>query len=504
MNLNQLLLEQHLKRGERLLESVCTDLTVEQSRVVRGIYREFKPLIEASLTQDQVNQLFTGVQQNSRTLLGKGVDTVKKVNDVINQVGGWLKDTAPVKFADQKFNDLKAKVGAKFPELDRQLTDFGTWMKENPGKSAAIIGVLTALASLAGGPVGAAIAGQILRGSAELIKGADLSTAVGKGIKTAVMSYLGGKAIEFLSDKVVDAFSNAGQEDLAAMKQAFSDQNYKDALAGVDPKIANAIPDIKDAMNYKTMGNINGFNYNYDMLLKPDQIKILNQFESNISRLESFSPKWAAEHIKMHNFLQGVQKSPDQGLLMAARDALNAAARAGKEFNFDQAMALLNREEGLAQKVEVLKNLGKGIGAAVQGAIASAADLGKKSMTVTPTAPSTPAPAPTTESQVKKLFVTIDRQSLILDEGIFDKLTSKITADQLMKAWQAAGSPMDSDQIANFLQTQGVSPEVINKVYKDSGLEAPALDAKIDIPALVQQIKSLAPADQQKVLAALA
>lgn len=513
MNLHQLVLEQHLKESNQLLESVCKDLTQEQSRIVKGIHKEFLPLIEASLTADQVNQIFTGVQQNSRTALGKGVDTVKKVNDVINQVGGWLQNTAPVQFADQKFEKLKSTIGTKFPELDKQLTSFGTWMKENPGKSAAIIGVLTAIASLAGGPVGGAIAGQILRGSAELIKGEKLSTAVGKGIKTAVMGYLSGKAIEFLSDKVVDAVSNAGQKDLAAMNQAFSDQNYQDALANIDPKIANAIPDIQGSMNYRTMGNINGFNYNYNMILKPDQIRIVDQFEANIRKLETFSPQWYAEHIKMHNFLQSVQKSPDQGLLMAARDALRTAVRAGKEFNFDQVTALLNKEEGLVQKIEILKNLGKGIGAAVQGAIASAADLGKKSMTVTPTASSTstPAPAPTTESQVRKLFVEIDRQTLILDEGIFDKikqagqrLTSKVTADQLMTAWQAAGSPMDSDQIANFLQTQGVSPEVISKVYQDSGLEAPTLDAKVDMPALIKQIQSLAPADQQKILASLA
>jgi hypothetical protein len=73
-------------------------------------------------------------------------------------------------------------------------------MKENPGKSAAVIGVLTALASLAGGPVGGAIAGQVLRGAAELIKGEKLSTAIGKGVKTAAFGFLSGKAFEMLGN----------------------------------------------------------------------------------------------------------------------------------------------------------------------------------------------------------------------------------------------------------------------------------------------------------------
>jgi hypothetical protein len=57
----------------------------------------------------------------------------------------------------------------------------GEWAKANPGKTAAIIGVLTTLAAVAGGPAGGAIAGQILKGAAELMKGEKLSTAVGKG-----------------------------------------------------------------------------------------------------------------------------------------------------------------------------------------------------------------------------------------------------------------------------------------------------------------------------------
>lgn len=464
MNLHQLVLEQHLKESNQLLESVCKDLTQEQSRIVKGVHKEFLPLIEASLTADQVNQIFTGVQQNSRTVLGKGVDTVKKVNDVINQVGGWLQNTAPVQFADQKFEKLKSTIGTKFPELDKQLTSFGTWMKENPGKSAAIIGVLTAVASLAGGPVGGAIAGQILRGSAELIKGEKLSTAVGKGIKTAVFGYLSGKAVDALSEIAKNLRIEAipfGPENLGMEKVSF---NIKEKLRF-------------GGLSVDKVYNVPTVYVDKDMA---------STVKNGLMMLNSDDPLQQAEGFRA---LENVAK------IVNSREYLDKLSATIKD-----AREIVQKNDSLLQWIN---GVGEGLRALSQGAVAAA--------TGTKSAPAAPGSTPTTESQVRKLFVEIDRQTLILDEGIFDKikqagqrLTSKVTADQLMKAWQAAGSPIDSDQIANFLQTQGVSPEVISKVYQDSGLEAPTLDAKIDMPALIKQIQSLAPTDQQKILASLA
>jgi len=209
----------------QLLRESCDGLTLEQRRIVEGIYNEFVPLIEATLTADQIKQVFGELEKQAvagganRTAVGAGVDVAKKANEVINNVGKWLQNTAPVKMADEKFEKLKNDINKKFPDskLLDGISELGIWMKENPGKSAAIIGVLTALASLAGGPVGGAIAGQVLRGAAELIKGEKLSTAVGKGIKTAALGYLSGKAFEMLGKFVggmrVESLPVPGAED---------------------------------------------------------------------------------------------------------------------------------------------------------------------------------------------------------------------------------------------------------------------------------------------------
>lgn len=457
MNLKQLVLEQHLKEGNKLLESVCADLTVEQSRIVKGIYKECLPLIEASLTADQVNQIFTGVQQNSRTALGKAIDVPSKVNSIINQIGGWLQNTTPVKFADQQYENLKNKIAAKFPNLDQQLTDMGTWMKDNPGKSAAIIGVLTALASLAGGPVGGAIAGQVLRGAAELIKGEKLSTAVGKGIKTAALGYLSGKAFQLLGDWM----------------GSFREQSipFGPANAGLERVSWGARSSITSP-GMEWTRTTQGFN----ALVRPEEAEVIRTAMAGIKAGEpgAFDTLYkVAREVHSKEYKQALN-----GVVAGAWEAAKA-------------------NDSILQFINVAK---QGLQAAAQGAVA--ASTGGKS---------TPKTESLTLNKIKKIFYSIDKQTLILDEGIFDKikqagqrLTSKISADQLMKAWQAAGSPMDSDQIANFLQTQGVSPEVISKVYQDSGLGAPVLDAKIDMQALIKQIQSLTSVDQQQILASLA
>jgi hypothetical protein len=63
-------------------------------------------------------------------------------------------------------------------------------------------------------------------------------------------------------------------------------------------------------------------------------------------------------------------------------------------------------------------------------------------------------------------------------------LTTKVTADKLQSAWKKAGSPTDSNAIADILAKAGVNAEVVNTVYGDMGIEAPkAAPAPAEEPA---------------------
>jgi hypothetical protein len=57
-------------------------------------------------------------------------------------------------------------------------------------------------------------------------------------------------------------------------------------------------------------------------------------------------------------------------------------------------------------------------------------------------------------------------------------LTTKVTADKLLQAWKKAGSPTDSDKVAQVLQGAGVSPDIIKQTF--GGMKLPTPNAASD------------------------
>lgn len=49
-------------------------------------------------------------------------------------------------------------------------------------------------------------------------------------------------------------------------------------------------------------------------------------------------------------------------------------------------------------------------------------------------------------------------------------LMQTVTADKLQQAWEKAGKPTDSDKVAELLQKQGVTPDIVAGVYKTMGI----------------------------------
>ena len=435
----------------QLLRESCDGLTLEQRRIVEGIYNEFVPLIEASLTADQINQIFSTVEKSAtaaggnRTMLGKAVDVPGQVNDVINKVGKYLQDTTPVKFMDQKFEDLKAKVGAKFPKLDTQLTGLGTWMKENPGKSAAIIGLLTVLASLAGGPVGGAIAGQALRGAAELIKGEKLSTAVGKGVKTAVFGFLSGKAFEMLGDfaetlsikQIPFGPESAGFEEVSI-------GGFTKTMTAPGMEWTRSIPEVDVIVDQEMAGSLRA------------AMNMLNAGGDS-----------ANEGFEQLSSIAKIINSSDY-----RQNIIDTLEVTRKE---------LIKNDSLTQFISATAN---GLQAVSQGAVAASTGSEKKESYYVQT-------RPLSEGQV---YLVFDRVVKLNEGPIWDKvkgaagkavgavaqkagqigtnLTTKITADKLNSAWKKAGSPTDSEEVAKILTAAGVGDDIVKQVYTDLKISA--------------------------------
>jgi hypothetical protein len=430
------LIEQNKYNSQILLQESCDGLTNDQRLVVEGIYNELSPLLEVALTADQIKNIFQSVEKNAtaaggnRTGLGKGVDTARQVDAALNKLGKWLQNTTPVKNFDTKFEKLKADINKKFPDskfLDR-VSKMGIWAQNNPGKTAAIIGVLTTVAALAGGPVGGAIAGQILKGSVELLKGEKLSTAIGKGAKAAAYGFLAGKSLELIGDSLSSGI-----------------ESVRDALFPGAQKLTL----IKDATGL-------GFN-SVEAIGRPEDLKPIET-------------AWAA-----------ASKAWDNNDLNSAatyiQQAKDAAAKLADPAYVAQIAANDQARDAITKAAQVTMKVADGIAAAAQGAVT--AKTGEKKESVYLQARSL------SEGQVYMLFNRIEQ----LNEGpIWDKvksgagklaaaagqkistvgtnLTTKITADKLNSAWTKAGSPTDSAALAKFLKSQGVDDAVISQTFK--------------------------------------
>jgi hypothetical protein len=456
------LTESHIHEGRRLLRESCDGLTRDQRRIVEGIYNEFVPLIEATLTADQIKGIFKNVEQaaitggDNRTLAGLGVDGVKQVNATINNVGKWLQNTTPVKMADEKFEQLKAKVGSKFPDLDKQLTGLGSWMKENPGKSAAIIGVLTALASLAGGPIGGAIAGQVLRGAAELIKGEKLSTAIGKGVKTAAYGAMAGWLLDGLGDW------------LEGIRAEMVPYDKVPGLVGIDVGLSKTL----------SMGGTTVKDTIYKIIVPEDLADTM---------------------MATVNAAKGGDVDAFSQLLDFSKNFSRADYLAGKGIMDAAAKTLALQNDAFLQGMTQANNL---ITAAAQGSIAgkmAAGDVKVDGKPVAPEGEKTPAKEswepnyylqtrPLSEGQVylllKKISTTeqlnegpmdwIKKGAAAVGKGISrvgQNITNKVTYEKLLAGWKLDGSPTDSEELKKFLTSMEISDDIVNKVYTDMKLD---------------------------------
>ena len=519
-----------------------TILIMEQKIIQPWVKDVEKFVIEAKLSQDQINQLFTSVEQGAtdaggnRTAIGKGVDVaklpikaVKWIDDKINELGRLVQKAGPVKNADAKFDELKNKIGAKDSKVVNAVKAVSDWAKENPGKASIAVGILTAAAAVAGGPLGGAVAGFLARATKDLLQGQKLSTAVGKSIKTAAYGALAGAAIKGITDNIIDNIAIGSEAEADAMMDGFEKANFTAAVdkAVADSGLGKGVLD--GAQNLELSGNINAFYYNYDLTMTADQVATYKQLASAASNAKAFSPEYYKAAGELHGWLATTQQ---------ANTDLTALAQTIKDIpkdyltgdQLDAAIAVLdNADEAIGQ----ISNLGGGAAAAAQGALQTVDDKNKEMHKVKPVSPQEKAEleggeAPKeskayrgqklSEGQIYLLFNRLEKvnthmlENKLMFESVFDALahynrqtinegpldalkkgaraiaggikgaakqvTTKVTAEKLNTAWKKAGSPTDSDEIYNVIKGMGVSDDVIKGTYDSMQIKPPvATDA---------------------------
>lgn len=471
------LMESHLHESRKILRESCDGLTDQQQTIVEGIYNSLLPLIEASLEPQQIQQLFGEIEKtvtaggDNRTGLGLGIDVAKEANKAINNLGKLLQDTAPVKMFDQKFEQLKGKVSTKFPALAKQLTSMGEWAKANPGKTAAIIGVLTTLAAVAGGPAGGAIAGQILKGAAELLKGEKLSTAIGKGAKAAAFGWLTGKAVDFIGSALTDPMMAQAND----MGSDIVTANYNRTIDEIGGKFGDRIGTFSSGELYGRAADVKDVTDVYgagvDAWKAGDYLRADSMFKSAADMTDALSNP---------EYIDAITATVDQAQMM------QASAKEMKRFF--SAMAEVS-----------------------QGA-ATAATGNSKNKTESVYRQTRPL----SEGQVYMMFNRV----AMLSEGPMDLLkkgadfigkkvgnmTTKVTADKLNSAWKAAGAPTDSEELKQFLTGQGVDAGTVDSVYQTLKISAGAVQeptASTSYAQIKKDVQTLDKKSRQRMMAYL-
>ena len=497
------LIEAKFLRGRKLLDSMCEGLDAEQRRVVEGVYATAIPLMketvvaEATMTADQISQLFGNAEKgatdsgSNRTALGKGKDVISAANKMIDDAGRWLQDTAPVKAFDAKFEEAKQAVKVKLgnsaggQKILQSVESLGNYAKENPAKTAFVIGVLTAIASVAGGPVGGAIAGQVLRGSLELVKGEKLSTAIGKGIKTAALGYLSGKAFEMLGDWFADVRANIIDEksftrvtfDVSKTTQIGGGNNYirwTDQLKDVNLKL---LPDDADTINM-LVGQIGkGGSAGVQAFDKLARLAAEFKQPDYTDFLKGLGETYR-DNDSLLNWIQNgrdVMQAVSQGAIAGA-----GAAASGKGAGNAEANANVDDGEGTSyvrsntESIEMseaqIRQVFVGVSYLTESRL-DELDFGA----------------------IKAQAAKIAQAGMAKAQEVGKNMTTRVTTSKLNKAWEKAGKPTDSADIMKILQDNGVAAEVATQAFKDTGVEAPppVEKANVNVKALFDFIKTL-------------
>jgi hypothetical protein len=229
MNIHQLLTEssnQYLYEGLSTSEKHSVMLWESAGYAIK----------EAALTADQIQQLFTSIEQSAtargsnRTLIGKGKDVAVAVKTAYDDLVSKVQNSGPIKNIDAKYDQAAAKLKQATGGDDgvmKYVEKYRVFAKKHPVAQGLIYSALIAAAGISGVGIGGAAALGLLKMTDKLLQGEKFSTAVGKGVTTGALAYGASQLADLFkgSDTVVGQVRGLSDEQVAALKQAGSEGN---------------------------------------------------------------------------------------------------------------------------------------------------------------------------------------------------------------------------------------------------------------------------------------
>lgn len=349
-------------------------------------------LVEAELTVDQINQIFTQVEKDTtgaggnRTLLGKGKDAASAVNRAWEDLKTKIQNSEPVKnvdaMYDQAADKLKQATGGDQGVM-QYVQKYRDFAKKHPVAQSFIYAALIAAAGISGAGAGGAAALGLFKMVDKLLQGEKFSSAAYSGAKTGAAAYAAGqigKAMQGDQAGAVDA-ADAAQSASGGLQRVGMDF-WKESHFGDELTRFLNDPTVKQAYKDELVKQLN------KSLVNPDNktsIADAWRLAKKVANIRAGNP-----YESVATFTAGIKLSETQirKICQLTTHQLNEGP--------------LDAIKGLAQK-----------------GIAKAKTVGHN-------------------------------------------LTTKITADKLMQAWKKAGSPTDSDAVANILIKAGANKDIVN------------------------------------------
>ena len=160
-------------------------------------------LREAELTADQIQQIFTNVEQgatasgSNRTLLGKGKDAAEAVNAAWEDLKTKIQNSGPIKNMDASYDNAVAKIEAGLGGPDNAVSKiimkYRDFAKKHPVAQSFIYAALIAAAGISGAGLGGAAVLGLLKTADKLLQGEKFSSAAYQGAKTGATAYAAGQ-----------------------------------------------------------------------------------------------------------------------------------------------------------------------------------------------------------------------------------------------------------------------------------------------------------------------
>lgn len=374
--------------------------------------KEIHPILcEVAMNPAQIQQLFKSIEQGAgRTGLGKAVDVAKGAADKISDV--WF----------NKFGGMLQSSGP-VQAFDQKWEDIKSKVAtKNPGLAAKLAKYgefaknnpkLHKFLLAIGGSAAAAL-GVALAGG---VGAGALAVGTGAGVATGILN---------IADRLLQ-----GQKASTAIGRGATTGAIAGLAAGAAAKIGELVRAgiksdlIADLRGTKIMNHTMDYNgMPFSAVTKPPETQMLSQAFNNIDLSNPTNEQINA----FLSILQKVNSPEYQQQISATREVARAAKEAAKS-----AMA-------------VVKDL-TNITATAAGGAASAATNQQ------------PTPESLTRAQINELF------------GFTG---NKVDASKLEKAWKAAGSPTDSDQIAQILRDAGVDDAVMQSAFQSLNISVSA------------------------------